>query len=309
MINILFVLVLAAFIKTWIVVGSQWSRGIEPVPYEPRRPVPWDGPATLFIVAFYLVGQIAAPVFAKWRYEYDTGIALDLNLAGGNQEFLVYAFSAHVVANAVLFIFGATLLMAWHRATFADVGLSLRRFTYDAKLAVMAFIMIVPPVLLLQAFLSWMFSPSTHPLLEALRQSKSPELVVWSIVAAVGAAPLVEEFFFRVVLQGWFEKLFAKHPPAEADTAVVADMPTPETLPVEASEPPAARPSFAPIIVSSLLFAFAHLGNGPDPIPLFFLALGLGYLYRQTHRAWPGILLHFFLNSFSTIVVIFTPPE
>jgi membrane protease YdiL (CAAX protease family) len=39
-----------------------------------------------------------------------------------------------------------------------------------------------------------------------------------------------------------------------------------------------------------------HAAHGPDPIPLFVLALGLGYLYRQTHRILPCIVVHFLLN-------------
>ena len=42
-----------------------------------------------------------------------------------------------------------------------------------------------------------------------------------------------------------------------------------------------------------------HYSHGPDWIPLFFLALGLGYLYRQTHRLLPCITVHFLLNSCS----------
>jgi membrane protease YdiL (CAAX protease family) len=37
----------------------------------------------------------------------------------------------------------------------------------------------------------------------------------------------------------------------------------------------------------------------PDPIPLFVLALGLGYLYRQTHRILPCIVVHLLLNACS----------
>jgi hypothetical protein len=35
----------------------------------------------------------------------------------------------------------------------------------------------------------------------------------------------------------------------------------------------------------------------PDPVPLFFLALALGYLYRQTHRIVPAVVLHAGLNA------------
>jgi membrane protease YdiL (CAAX protease family) len=54
-----------------------------------------------------------------------------------------------------------------------------------------------------------------------------------------------------------------------------------------------------PIFVSAAIFALMHAGNGPDPIPLFFLALGLGYLYRQTHRITPSMTVHFLLNAAS----------
>ncbi len=54
-----------------------------------------------------------------------------------------------------------------------------------------------------------------------------------------------------------------------------------------------------PILISSALFALMHWQHGPDPIPLFVLAAGLGYLYRQTHRLLPSIVVHILLNSCS----------
>jgi hypothetical protein len=52
-----------------------------------------------------------------------------------------------------------------------------------------------------------------------------------------------------------------------------------------------------PLLVSSGLFAMAHYNHGPDPIPLFFLAVGLGYLYQRTHRVLPCIVVHFLVNA------------
>ncbi|CAN0489807.1 unnamed protein product, partial [Hapterophycus canaliculatus] len=54
-----------------------------------------------------------------------------------------------------------------------------------------------------------------------------------------------------------------------------------------------------PIVVASLLFAMMHWGQGLAPIPLFFLSLGLGYLYRQTGSLIPSIVVHFVLNGFT----------
>jgi membrane protease YdiL (CAAX protease family) len=41
----------------------------------------------------------------------------------------------------------------------------------------------------------------------------------------------------------------------------------------------------------------------PDPIPLFFLALALGFLYQRTHRLLPAIVLHMALNGSSLLMV------
>jgi membrane protease YdiL (CAAX protease family) len=56
-----------------------------------------------------------------------------------------------------------------------------------------------------------------------------------------------------------------------------------------------------PIIISSFAFAMAHFGHGTDPIPLFLVALGLGWLYQRTHRLWPCVVVHMALNGFSML--------
>jgi membrane protease YdiL (CAAX protease family) len=62
--------------------------------------------------------------------------------------------------------------------------------------------------------------------------------------------------------------------------------------------------AYWPGVLTSLLFALVHLGQGPAPISLFFLALGIAYLYRQTGSIWPGIIVHFTLNALSTTMAI-----
>lgn len=54
-----------------------------------------------------------------------------------------------------------------------------------------------------------------------------------------------------------------------------------------------------PMYVSSAIFALLHLNGGPDPIPLFFFALWLAYLYRLTGRITPCIVVHLLLNLFT----------
>ena len=67
---------------------------------------------------------------------------------------------------------------------------------------------------------------------------------------------------------------------------------------------------WVPIVVSSALFAIAHVGHGPDPAALFFLALLLGYVYQRTHRIVPCIVTHMLFNAASLgalIVMLFGP--
>ena len=69
----------------------------------------------------------------------------------------------------------------------------------------------------------------------------------------------------------------------------------------DAAHPPPRR---WPIVVSAAIFALMHWGHGPDPVPLFFLALGLGYLYQRTHRLLPCMMVHFLVNSLSMVALI-----
>jgi membrane protease YdiL (CAAX protease family) len=89
---------------------------------------------------------------------------------------------------------------------------------------------------------------------------------------------LAEEFFFRVVLQGWLERCERQAIHARGHFF---------RLPA----------GTVPILISSLLFAVAHAPQWPAPVPLFLLALILGYLYHQTHRLLPSLIVHALFNS------------
>lgn len=73
----------------------------------------------------------------------------------------------------------------------------------------------------------------------------------------------------------------------------------------QVSKPGAFQPMFWPwpVLISAGVFAAMHLGHGPDPIPLFLLAIGLGYVYHHTHRVLPCIVVHFLVNSFSMLAL------
>ena len=74
-------------------------------------------------------------------------------------------------------------------------------------------------------------------------------------------------------------------------------------LPSETNRAPA-RSDFVAIVISSFVFAVLHASNWPAPVPLFFLALILGYLYNRTHRLLPCIVVHLLFNALSVAAVM-----
>ena len=75
-------------------------------------------------------------------------------------------------------------------------------------------------------------------------ERRSGWAVLLCVAAAVVVAPVVEEFLFRLLLQGWLEALERRLAEADADAAAA----------------PAA--GFGPVLLSSLLFAAMHFRVG-----------------------------------------------
>jgi hypothetical protein len=164
-------------------------------------------------------------------------------------------------------------------------------------------------------------------------------LFVLATTVAVVVAPVSEEVFFRLLFQGWLEKWetwrVTQHAISPESTRSLDE----ESVAIAnagfqmtddgcgtAIDPEAAANSscdmrhssfpslplrglaglpfgWIAIFLSSLLFAIAHIGHGLDPIPIFFLALILGYVYQRTHRIVPCIVAHMLFNSLAMLVL------
>ncbi len=142
--------------------------------------------------------------------------------------------------------------------------------------------MILPPVLV-ASFAASFFVPYEHQVLRELASSPQPSLFVAIFASTAIVTPIVEEFTFRVLLQGGLQAL--------VDRDIDSDG--------------LWRPqSHWPVIATSLLFAAMHYNQGAAQIPLFLMSLGLGYLYRQTGKFAPPVLVHMILNG-TTLCVLF----
>jgi membrane protease YdiL (CAAX protease family) len=176
------------------------------------------------------------------------------------------------------------------------LGVAPEFFARDFALGTAAFLMLAPLVYGVQWIFVQLFGESQHPVIESLRKEQTSALMAATAFSVLVAAPLVEEFLCRVLLQGWLEKAMAGNA-SGVQLIAGGDKETEE-------KPSPPWTGAAAIAASSLIFALLHYTHGPDPVALFVLALGLGYLYRRTHRLLPCVVVHFWNNAFSFAVLL-----
>ncbi|KAA1258421.1 CAAX amino terminal protease self- immunity [Rubripirellula obstinata] len=177
------------------------------------------------------------------------------------------------------------VVLMWMRVrckdAFTQLGMPLD--LSDIGLGFKASLLILPPVLLISAGVSQLVEYQ-HPVLDILKQTDSPIRMLGIFWCTAIVTPLVEEFLFRVLLIGGLERL------SDGGRSL-------------SPEEPAWRPTtYWPIVISSFIFAIMHFGQGAAPVPLFFLALALGYLYRRTGSITLPLIVHMTLNALTLIV-------
>lgn len=128
---------------------------------------------------------------------------------------------------------------------------------------------VVPVVLAWLATVPWRTDENQHGLLRLLQEDSSLQTLLWVVLLAAVLAPLVEELMYRVVLQTWLEKI---------------------------------APRREALIVVALIFSAMH--KLPDAIPLFPLALILGYVYQQRRSYLSVVLIHMLFNGTNLLFLV-----
>ena len=294
------------------------------VRWTPRQPVPWGLIDLIGIVGLQL---IAGALLHEFRLIPDGKIE---NLTLPQKQTLI---AWNVGLSLLVSVVSVLLVMVRTWATPRDLGWSWPDISGDIRLGVIGFVMLAPPVYALQGLLVNFWKESKHPIVEMFKDAPNARFFGVLFVSAAVVAPLFEELMFRVLLQGFLEKvcsfsgplheLFLGTPTPRAhrpvndqidslvshlqpDTNPYASPqildPSTEGLPAEHADrqPELHGPAaWLPIAISSTIFALLHLSHGPDWIPLLPLAAGMGYLYQRTHRLLPSLIVHALLNSLS----------
>ncbi|MEM6798737.1 MAG: CPBP family intramembrane glutamic endopeptidase [Planctomycetota bacterium] len=302
------------------------------LPFEPRRPVPW-GPGVGLIAAMFVVLNVLS-VFAPQPLA-DAAQPEQLS----SEAFVSMAVSGSIMQLILVVMGGASVVFAMN-GDWRDLGLprDLRQFAADARLGLLTALAAFAPVYGLQLLLIWALDwQPYHPTIEAMLAKPDWRVTAAAFLAAGVAAPVFEEFLYRLLFQGWLEKAEDEYlglMPAALPLEEVSDAPSPQVdlvkdpNPYKASqvEPTGANHSrrelsedslsaaksggwfslphgWSPVLTSSICFGLAHLTHGPAPVSLVVFAIFLGYVYQRTHRIVPCIAAHMAFNVFSLALV------
>ncbi len=267
----------------WIVLSIRLCQGREWFAARPLSEAPWGLVDVWIIMVIWFAGGMLASAICATRPSDKT---------------LPNLLSGIVTLAAT----SAGIGLLWFRyRTKATRLIFSRTPRRDVWIGAVTFVAVVPPIFWLMSFLTRFF-PYTHDTLEQIKDSPTAFVLLSSYFAAALAAPIGEEFFFRFVLQSWFQRLRFPDFPAHRFATIYGDF-THDDAADSANgggQPPdalALKP--LPIVASALLFAAMHLGQGPAPIALFVLGLALGYLFYKTGSIVACIMLHACLNFYS----------
>src|SRR5690606_15954151 len=124
--------------------------------------------------------------------------------------------------------------------------------------------------------------PPDHVAHETLRSlADSPIGPDWwfAIAAVVIGAPIAEEFIYRGCLQSAIDRAFRGW---------------------------SRRPSWAPVILTSLIFTAAHVSIAEPRalVSLFALSVAIGAVYRRTGNLAASIMVHSLFNATNIVLAV-----
>lgn len=308
----------------WILFLYLLVRKKNPLPASQRRDVVWGAVDVALLMGSMLFAKFAAQLCAGAIISNRLNIPLEkitAEIAFENANILV---GCSIIFSLAQMAFAIWYLKKTQAASWADLGIQWGKLKKHACVGLVAALMIIPVILMLNIiFHSILKTQYSHQVLTMVKYS-----LITTAISTVIVAPIVEEFHFRVFIQGFLQRLYdldveKKVRVIQGDVRaekylnemIVTDRNGAEksgrkkNRVGDANDSDTAKAKklpWWPIIVSSLLFASVHFGQGAAPYALFVLAMFLGFLYRQTHSVIPCIIVHFMLNLWSFVALVYS---
>jgi membrane protease YdiL (CAAX protease family) len=300
-------------IAAWVWIIWRWRTSGDVLPYEPRRSAPWGAGAALLAVVFLLLAISA--MFGPHEAEAVPHLP--------DSDQIAERIAALITSQLV--IVGGFLAVVYvaYRATPDDLGMprSATEALRDVVIGIVTCLAALLPVRIVQGILLWLMGRdeelSQHELIEMIVGSGEADVRVMLLasISAVVVAPFCEEVTFRLLFQGWLQKREDGIVRCNSDggpdattiqawNATLDDSREPLVLTGPAGQGLAGLPyGWLPILASSLLFGLAHIGYGPEPVPLFLFAILLGYVFQRTNRILPCIVAHALFNAVTMLTL------
>jgi membrane protease YdiL (CAAX protease family) len=284
--------VVALCFAGWTMLAVRLYQHQQPLRYELRREPPWGVVDLLLILVLGFGPQITVA-------SYFQPLIVPEN---PDHHVLKELLRWNSVVSVISIVGMLTYFQFRPQASLKDVGLDLRNVGHQFGIGVACFVLVGPLVFAIQASLVELLEfESKHPLIELIKDDTSAFQMCAFL--AVVVAPISEELIFRGFLQGWLERLPLFR--ATFDSFLFGRRQTDEEADIlfQESQGDSHPVAVMPIVISSAIFAAMHWSHGPDPIPLFFLALALGYMYQRTHRLLPCMVAHACLNGTTMLLL------
>ncbi|MBM3955357.1 MAG: CPBP family intramembrane metalloprotease [Planctomycetes bacterium] len=243
---------LASLVVGWAL-AARLRRGLPLLAARIAPPARWSGVDVAAVFATVIVTQVLAAAVVPEDAPLSSRLA------------------ASIVGMTV-----AALVGLWHLrsrgATWDELGMTVADWRHDLRLAVIGLGLVLWPLLALATLLD-RIQPYAHPIIDYVSTHRDPAAIALVILSAVVVAPLVEEFLFRRVLQGWLVERFG----GDAGAA---------------------------ICLQALAFGLAHAGQGLAPVPLALFGMVLGGIVFRTGSLLPAVVLHGLFNAASIALVL-----
>ncbi len=246
------------------------------LPQEKNKQLPSHN-LLIFLLGFIFIYYFFTPFL--------TAIGTRLKVIPSNSGIKQVSFAQIINASLLLgfmLIYGfcfckQTFLKVWNSNEKTNKLQDISRGLYSIFI-VYPFIFFSWNAIVLINYLLFGIAPLVQPAVEFLKQSAEQlSLLYLALICIVILAPIIEEFFFRGVLQTYLKKNLGRK---------------------------------AAIICTSLLFAFMHVnllrgvGNLPIIVSLFVFACYLGFLYEKQKSLLAPIVLHMTFNAISCVQII-----
>lgn len=310
------------------------------LPIPPSSVPRWTGPeiigAMLLALACQSLVYLALDGFGWFRWYYGEGLTEVLKQ--GDEVARLAALRLGLWTGTVAGIFQVVLTLGWFRATSgtrpAELGLTTERLGRGVVAGLLFAVIFAPGAYGIQALTVLVMKrlgveDQPHPFTMMGQGSLFPAEWALLIVSAVVVAPVWEELMYRGVIQPWVMSrqplggpvalaaalamaLSVRADPfrtaVETGGAAVLIELIPfacllSTLPVYALVN-ARSPQAAGLFASAVLFAWIHARVWPSPVPLLWLALGLGWLRWKTGSLAGSIVLHAVFNAIACALLV-----